>query len=121
MDKRDLKVKYKCPNLWDDLTLTSDDKIRHCEECDKDVHFCNDPVELQEANEDDLCVAVNIHCDDEEHVMMGDIDWSSFNGEPPLPEKFPFTEEELAQLKSDKPVEGWDFPELNVPPPPKEK
>ncbi|WP_415897890.1 hypothetical protein ACMXYX_05810 [Neptuniibacter sp. QD72_48] len=89
MDKRDCKINYKCPKAWDDLDKTEDPFVRHCDQCEKDVHFCADVESLKEATIEDLCVAVPTD-DFEDGVMMGDIDWSGCEGDPipPLqPEK----------------------------------
>jgi len=87
VDNRDCKINYKCPKAWDDLDKTEDSDVRHCNQCDKDVHFCADVESLKEANIEDLCVAVPVTDGFEEGVMMGDIDWSGFDGAPfpPLP------------------------------------
>ncbi|WP_415888598.1 hypothetical protein ACMXYV_11305 [Neptuniibacter sp. SY11_33] len=86
MDKRDCKINYKCPKAWDDLDKTENPFVRHCNQCEKDVHFCEDVDSLKEATVEDLCVAVPMS-GLEDGVMMGDIAWSGFEGDPfpPLP------------------------------------
>ncbi|WP_415912014.1 hypothetical protein [Neptuniibacter sp. QD37_11] len=85
MDKRDCKINYKCPKAWGDLDKTEDPFVRFCDQCEKDVHFCADVESLKEATIEDLCVAVPTD-DFEDGVMMGDIAWSGFEGDPLPPE-----------------------------------
>ncbi len=33
------QFQFVCPKQWDQLQLTDAAKVRHCEHCDKDVHF----------------------------------------------------------------------------------
>ena len=48
-------LSYKCPMVWEELEGSGN--IRSCNKCDKEVYWCNDPVEYYEhaANQD--CVA----------------------------------------------------------------
>jgi hypothetical protein len=40
-----VEFRFQCPKLWDDLAVTSDPAIRHCEECDNEVFFCTTDLE----------------------------------------------------------------------------
>ena len=44
----DVKFRFCCPQLWDQLRPTDDERIRHCDVCAKSVHRAAD------ANEADL-------------------------------------------------------------------
>ena len=48
---------YECPRVWDDLTPTSDEKIRHCGACDKDVTLCTEADEVLELAKQGACIA----------------------------------------------------------------
>jgi hypothetical protein len=43
---------------WDDLAPTDTPSVRHCTECDKDVHLCNSTPELVDAIRKNLCVCI---------------------------------------------------------------
>ncbi|GAB3191250.1 hypothetical protein GCM10027292_29150 [Hydrogenophaga aquatica] len=50
-------MEYECSADWNELTATTDDKIRHCTTCDKDVHFCTDQNQLDGHAKQGHCVA----------------------------------------------------------------
>ncbi len=50
------KFKFKCPNDWYAMDETNNARIRHCQECDKDVYFCVDAAEILKAKTEGLCV-----------------------------------------------------------------
>lgn len=113
MDKRDCRVNYKCPKAWGDLNKTDNPDVRYCNQCEKNVHFCADVDALKEANIEYLCVAVPVSEGFEEGVMMGDIDWSGFGGEPPSPLPPEKTCNETGQLENlfrDEKLPQVDFP-----------
>lgn len=60
---------FKCTAKWDELTSTSDDKINFCQDCQREVHLCEDDEELATAVRLNRCVAIYR----EDGVMMGDL------------------------------------------------
>ena len=56
----EVRFRFKCPRQWKELTLTSDDKIRHCGVCEKSVYYCESPAELEECAREGRCAAVDI-------------------------------------------------------------
>ena len=48
---------YKCEADWEKLEDTKKEKIRFCNACEKEVHFCEDDKELTNAIRDNFCVA----------------------------------------------------------------
>jgi hypothetical protein len=48
---------YKCEADWELLEDTNKEKIRFCNACEKEVHFCEDDKELTEAIHANHCVA----------------------------------------------------------------
>lgn len=57
---RNCQFRFQCPKSWDALQQTDDLTIRYCEQCQRTVHYCKTPTELQEAIVKDQCVAVEI-------------------------------------------------------------
>ncbi len=57
---RNCEFKFQCPKTWDSLSLTTVHEVRFCEECKKEVFFCNTAKELKSAIVADRCVAIEI-------------------------------------------------------------
>ena len=51
---------FKCPQKWDRLQPTVEEGVRHCVECDRDVHLVLTEEEFRQYSEDDRCIAVPI-------------------------------------------------------------
>ena len=49
---------FKCTANWDEMKRTSEQRVRHCDECKKDVYFITKPEELIEAINLNRCVAI---------------------------------------------------------------
>ena len=63
---------FKCPKQWDRLTPTAVDGVRHCPECDRDVHLALTEEDFRRHAEGDHCVAVRVlqpEINDEEPVL----------------------------------------------------
>jgi hypothetical protein len=58
MQLRNCEFAFKCDAKWDDLDVTGEDKIRFCNECEKQVHRCDTDDELVGAIKSNLCVAI---------------------------------------------------------------
>ena len=48
---------YECPKNWFELKTTSKAGIKHCTECNKDVHLCINQEELDYAISQKFCIA----------------------------------------------------------------
>lgn len=48
--------KFECDEVWETLTETQDDKIRHCQRCDKNVYSVQNPEEFNANAEKGNCV-----------------------------------------------------------------
>jgi len=48
-------LSYKCPLAWEDLE--GKDKIRHCNECKKDVFWCDNEADFERHAAKENCVA----------------------------------------------------------------
>lgn len=51
---------FKCPLKWENLQLTDDHKVRHCEACDKNVYHCNTVDEARGHAVRGECVAISL-------------------------------------------------------------
>jgi hypothetical protein len=51
---------FRCPQKWHQLELTADTRVRHCESCRKDVHYCTTINEARAHAQRGRCVAINI-------------------------------------------------------------
>lgn len=49
---------FKCTAQWEELTPTNDDKINFCQDCQREVHLCEDDDELVTAVRLNRCVAI---------------------------------------------------------------
>jgi hypothetical protein len=76
---RNCQFKFECPKLWSSLDKTSQPKIRHCKQCNQDVHYCQTAKELQTAVIKNYCVAVEVthQKSNKPEILMGDV--ISFN------------------------------------------
>lgn len=57
---KDFLLRLECPMEWMQLAPTADTNIRHCDHCDRDVHFCTTPEEFIDAAKADRCVALPV-------------------------------------------------------------
>ncbi len=51
---------FKCPRLWDRLQPTAEQGVRHCPECDRDVHLALTEEDFRRHSEEGWCIAVPI-------------------------------------------------------------
>ena len=51
---------FKCPRRWTRLTPTHDTGIRHCSECERDVHLALTEEHFRQAAEEGRCLAVRV-------------------------------------------------------------
>lgn len=52
-----IRLKAPCPRTWEGLTPTSNPRVRHCGECNQDVHFCETDTETLEHARAGHCIA----------------------------------------------------------------
>jgi len=50
---------FKCDKKWHELTATSEDGIRFCQSCQKEVYFCSSDDELAAYVRLNRCVAIH--------------------------------------------------------------
>lgn len=51
---------FKCPKQWDRLLPTAVDGVRHCPECDRDVHLALTEEDFRRHADGGHCVAVRV-------------------------------------------------------------
>jgi sulfur relay (sulfurtransferase) complex TusBCD TusD component (DsrE family) len=56
---RNCAFAFKCTAKWQDLTKTSNVLINFCEDCQREVYFCENDDELANAVRLNRCVAIN--------------------------------------------------------------
>ena len=52
--------RFKCPKKWENLKLTPDFGVRHCDACEKKVYFCHTLPDAQNHARRGDCVAVQL-------------------------------------------------------------
>jgi uncharacterized protein (TIGR02996 family) len=55
-----MQFQFECPKQWDKLTPTKDAKVRFCESCKQQVHFCTTLREARSRAAQRQCVAVTL-------------------------------------------------------------
>ncbi len=58
VDLRNCEFGFKCTANWDEMKPTSEQTVRHCDQCQKNVYFITKPEELIEAINLKRCVAI---------------------------------------------------------------
>ncbi|MBF0266561.1 MAG: hypothetical protein HQL46_14950 [Gammaproteobacteria bacterium] len=59
MKIQNCQFKFKCTQTWDSLSETDEPQIKHCHDCNRDVHYCRDENELDIAIKKNWCVAID--------------------------------------------------------------
>ena len=75
---------FKCPKTWDRLTPTANASIRHCSECDRDVHLALTEEDFRRHAEEGQCVAVRVQRPD----TPGGAEFACIVGSPGPPYTF---------------------------------
>jgi uncharacterized protein (TIGR02996 family) len=55
-----LRFAFVCDKTWADLNPTGDNNLRHCETCNKSVHFCDNLADAREHSQEGHCIAVDL-------------------------------------------------------------
>ena len=55
---RNCKFAFRCNADWFELDETQDEKIRFCNDCQRQVHLCDTEEKLTNAIKSNLCVAI---------------------------------------------------------------
>lgn len=60
IERCELGFAFQCPKKWDKLTTTSDDAVRYCDACERNVYYCHTVHEALGHAVSGHCVAVNL-------------------------------------------------------------
>ena len=52
--------RFQCPKQWENLKVTGEPTVRHCDACDRPVHYCHTLPEAQHHARAGHCVAVQL-------------------------------------------------------------
>jgi hypothetical protein len=67
-----IQFRVECPKLWEKLHTTSDESIRFCETCQKNVHLCLSMEEVHHHATLGNCIAVS-QSDVSPPMRMGEV------------------------------------------------
>jgi uncharacterized protein (TIGR02996 family) len=51
---------FICEKTWAGLSSTGDSNVRHCESCNKNVHFCDNLADARDHSQQGHCIAVDL-------------------------------------------------------------
>jgi len=71
---RNCRFAFKCSSKWEDLQDTENDQIKFCNDCQKEVFFCEDDYALISHVRLNHCVA--ILKPNSKELILGDIKYS---------------------------------------------
>lgn len=54
------RFSFKCPRSWDRLQPAAKEGVRHCHECDRDVHLALTEADVRRHSEEGRCIAVPV-------------------------------------------------------------
>jgi hypothetical protein len=67
---RNCLFSFKCTAIWEELEDTSEESIRFCQDCQKEVHYCADDDELISAVRLNRCIAIE---KEPGHKLLGSV------------------------------------------------
>lgn len=70
---RNCEIAFKCEAEWEDLYETKEKRIRFCNHCQKQVHFCDTDELLVHAIKSNLCVAIETPFNKLKHYFVGSV------------------------------------------------
>lgn len=54
-----VEFEFRCPQRWDTLLPTDDAEVRHCPQCQRNVHYCHTQQEARRLADAGECVAID--------------------------------------------------------------
>lgn len=73
---------FTCPQLWNRLIPTNNDRVRHCPECNQDVYLALTEADMRRHGQQGHCIAVPVAQPDGEADSEGP-HWMVGNAMPP--------------------------------------
>ena len=81
-----LKFKRQCPLKWENLSATTDPRVRHCPTCDREVYFCVSDEETMAHADEGHCIARNApHPSELPMIVLGEPDAEWLRAHRPTP------------------------------------
>src|SRR5262249_35866013 len=73
-DKPYFQFMFRCPNLWAEMNLTDDVRVRYCHQCAKNVYYCDTSEQVEYHALNNHCVALpHLLCDEMSHDLGANI------------------------------------------------
>ena len=61
-----LEFVFQCPKVWSALSRTGNKLVRHCNVCEKEVHYCESLQDARQKSEQEgLCIALSKQAESE--------------------------------------------------------
>lgn len=64
---------FVCPKKWNEMKPTENRKVRFCEDCKKNVYFCDNIIEARELGNQGCCVGIDVGVKREEGDTHGEM------------------------------------------------
>ena len=80
MNIRNCKIQYRCDTTWDSLIETDKPKLRHCKNCNENVHLCNSSTEIEDAIRQNKCIAISPQEEEFIGILLSPYEWRSTEG-----------------------------------------
>lgn len=74
--------RFKCPQTWDRLQLTDREEVRHCPECERDVHLALSEEDFRRHSDEGRSIAVPVLRNEQDDDASEPVYWV---GEPAAP------------------------------------
>lgn len=71
-----LRFEFVCDKHWDEMTPTEGDAVRHCEQCKKDVHYCDTLSVARRHAEQGHCIAIDLGVIRRQNDLNSQIFWT---------------------------------------------
>lgn len=66
------RMDFVCHKKWNEMQPTENSKVRFCEDCEKNVYFCDNIVEARELGYQGCCIGIDVGVKRKEKDLMGE-------------------------------------------------
>ncbi len=67
------RMDFVCHKKWNEMKPTENSKVRFCEDCEKNVYFCDNIVEARELGEQGCCIGIDVGVKRKEDDLDGEL------------------------------------------------
>jgi len=67
------KMDFVCPKKWNEMQSTENRKVRFCDDCQKNVYFCDNIVEARELGGQGCCIGIAVGIKRKEEDLVGEL------------------------------------------------